>query len=79
MTDSTSSTKLTLDEISKGVSFKTGRSNRAKVSKKAVKVTAEIKAEYDAIPLNLELEKLQPASATPVPQKPIKLDRKSVV
>lgn len=74
MTDSTSSTKLTLDEISKGVSFKTGRSNRAKVSKKAVKVTAEIKAEYDAIPLNLELEKLQPASATPVPQKPIKLE-----
>lgn len=74
MTASTAPTKLTLDKLAKGVSFKTGVSHHAKVSAKKVTVTAELKAEYDAIPLNLALEKLQAASDAPLPVKPIKLE-----
>lgn len=74
MTTLTAPTKLTLDKLAKGVSFKTGVSHKAKVSAKNVTVTAELKAEYDAIPLNLALEKFQAASDKPLPVKPIKLE-----
>lgn len=74
MTDSTSATKLTVEQLSTGVSFKTGVSNSAKVRVKKVKVKAEIEAEYDAIPLNLGLEKFQSAKDVPLPAKPIKLE-----
>jgi len=74
MTDSTSPATLTLAQISQGVLASTGVLNLATIAVTDVIVTAEIKAEYDAIPLNLALEKLQPAGDTLVPVKPIKLE-----
>ncbi len=74
MADTTSPNQFTVEQISKGVSFKTGVQNQATVKTTDVTVTAEIKAEYDAVPLNLGLEKHQPSGETPLLATPIKLE-----